>query len=118
MLFFILIFCNLVLTQEPCEGTCLSEEQTIEVFDGLKECEFNENKNNEKINLLNEQVLLLEQKSLNDSLIIKQYEYQLKLNNDLIKLVKPKWYENKYLWFFAGFCTMYISTEAASNIGN
>ena len=24
------------------------------------------------------------------------------LYNDLIKEIKPKWYDNKYLWFFGG----------------
>ena len=38
---------------------------------------------------------------LNQSLI-EDYKKQLELKEDMIDLVKPKWYENKYLWFFGG----------------
>jgi hypothetical protein len=29
-------------------------------------------------------------------------EKQIKIKEDMIKTIKPKWYENKYLWFFGG----------------
>ena len=48
--------------------------------------------------------------TFNDSLMIFQLENQLKLKNDLIKEVTPKWYENKYLWFGYGVCTILIPT--------
>ena len=33
--------------QEPCEGTCLSEEETTNLFNNIKELEFDLNKSNE-----------------------------------------------------------------------
>ena len=115
-LFFLIICSNLILTQEPCDGTCLSEEETKNLFNNIQECEFDKEKCEKKVLNLNDQILILNQYIENDSLIVSQLEYQLKLKDDMIKLVKPKWYENKYLWFFMGFFTFYGATEAASNI--
>ena len=46
----------------------------------------------------------------NDSLVIEAKNKQIHLlserdksNEKLVKLVKPKWYEHKYLWFVIGF---------------
>ena len=33
---------------------------------------------------------------------VKLCEVQIKIKEDMIKTIKPKWYENKYLWFFGG----------------
>ena len=32
----------------------------------------------------------------------KLYEEQIKIKEDMIKTIKPKWYHNRYLWFFGG----------------
>ena len=85
-----ILLCSFVFTQEiePCEGTCLSEEETKSLFNNIQELEFNL----EKAKTLN-----LEYEGL-----MKDYETQIKLKDDMIQLVKPKWYENRYLWFFGG----------------
>jgi len=85
-----ILLCSLAFTQEvePCEGTCLSEEETKNLFNNIQELEFNL----EKAKTLN-----LEYEGL-----MKDYETQIKLKDDMIQLVKPKWYENRYLWFFGG----------------
>ena len=33
---------------------------------------------------------------------IEDYKLQIKLKDDMIQVVKPKWYENKYIWFGLG----------------
>jgi hypothetical protein len=33
---------------------------------------------------------------------VRLCEVQIKIKEDMIKTIKPKWYENKYLWFFGG----------------
>ena len=83
-----ILLCSFVFTQEVCEGTCLSEEETKNLFNNVQELEFNL----EKAKTLN-----LEYEDL-----MKDYETQIKLKDDMIELVKPKWYDNKYLWFFGG----------------
>ena len=83
-----ILLCSFIFTQEVCEGTCLSEEETKNLFNNIQELEFNL----EKAKTLN-----LEYEDL-----MKDYETQIKLKDDMIELVKPKWYDNKYLWFFGG----------------
>ena len=43
-----------------------------------------------------------------DSQIISNYIEQLKLKEDLIKELKPKWYDNKYLWYSMGVASMLL----------
>ena len=51
-----------------------------------------------------------EESSNVDSLLIEAKDSQIRLlkardemNEKLVKLVEPKWYENQYLWLFIGF---------------
>ena len=89
-------------TQEICEGTCLSEEETKGLFNNIQELEFN---------LEKAQTLNTEFESL-----MKDYETQIKLKDDMIELVKPKWYDNKYLWFFGGMIITSGSVYLAGQI--
>ena len=97
-----ILLCSFVFTQEVCEGTCLSEEETKNLFNNIQELEFNL----EKAKTLN-----LEYEDL-----MKDYETQIKLKNDMIELVKPKWYDNKYLWFFGGIILTSGSVYLAGQI--
>ena len=94
-----LLLCSFIFTQEvdslsvqevvvPCEGTCLSEVETKNIFNNIQELEFNLNKATQ---------INIEYESL-----MKDYETQLKLKDDMIKTIKPKWYHNRYLWFGFG----------------
>jgi len=85
-----MLLCSFIFTQEieQCEGTCLSDEETKNLFNNIQELEFNLDK---------AKTLNLEYESL-----MKDYEIQIKLKEEMIDLVKPKWHENKYLWFFGG----------------
>jgi len=88
--------------EEPCIGTCLSEEETKNLFNNIQECEFNLDKCLKTSENLNEQIYMYIQ---SDSLYqsqIEDYKKQLELKEEMIDLVKPKWYENKWLWFGLG----------------
>jgi hypothetical protein len=99
-----ILLCSFVFTQEvePCNGTCLSEEETKNIFNNIQELEFN---------LEKAQTLNTEFESL-----IKDYETQVKLKDEMIELVKPKWYDNKYLWFFGGILITSGSVYLAGQI--
>ena len=97
-----ILLCSFVFTQEVCEGTCFSEEETKNLFNNIQELEFNL----EKYKTLN-----LEYESL-----VKDYETQIKLKDEMIELVKPKWYDNKYLWFFGGILITSGSVYLAGQI--
>ena len=42
--------------------------------------------------------MYIQQDSLNQ-VLIKDYKKQLEFKEEIIKLVKPKWYDNKYFGF-------------------
>ena len=99
LLIFLLSF---VISQEPCEGTCLSEEETKNIYNNIQELQFDVEKYKEIEKNLNSQIYMYIQ---SDSLYqsqIKDYKKQLEMKEEMIDLVKPKWYDNKYLWFFGG----------------
>ena len=65
--------------QEPCLGTCLSEEETKNLFNNIQECEFNLEKCSKANENLNEQIYMYIQ---SDSLYVSQiedYKKQLEL---------------------------------------
>ena len=100
-LLFILLM-SLTFTQEPCDGTCFSEEEVINITNNIKELEFNLEKELKINENLNSQIYMyIQSDSLYKSQII-DYKKQLEFKEEIIKLVKPKWYDNKYLWFFGG----------------
>ena len=58
------------MSQEPCEGTCLSEEETINITNSLKEFEFKDSTNTIIISNLNDQIKLYMEQHANDSLLV------------------------------------------------
>jgi len=101
-LLLIILTLSLIFSQEPCEGTCLSEEDTINLFNNIQECEFELEKSKEINENLNSQIYMyIHSDSLYQSQI-EGYKRQLELKEDMIDLVKPKWYHNRYLWFGLG----------------
>ena len=98
----ILLMVSFLIPQEPCAGTCLSEEETINLFHNIQELEFKDSTNTEIIENLNSQIYMYIQ---SDSLYksqIEDYKTKLQYKDEMIELVKPQWYENKYLWFGMG----------------
>ena len=98
----ILLMFSFVFVQEPCEGTCLSEEESINITNNIQELQFNLDKSLKINENLNSQIYMYIQ---SDSLYqsqIEDYKKQLELKEEMIDLVKPKWYENKWLWFGLG----------------
>ncbi len=119
----LLISLTFLMSQEPCEGTCLSEEQTINITNSLKELEHKDSTNTLIISNLNDQVKLYIEQHANDSLLISLNEQKslllnerIKLYDELIKEVKPKWYENKWLWFTIGVLTTAGSIKIAGEL--
>tara|TARA_Y100000593_G_scaffold86988_1_gene166696 strand:- start:745 stop:1107 length:363 start_codon:yes stop_codon:yes gene_type:complete len=117
-LLLILLMFSFIFTQEPCEGTCLSEEETTNLFNNIKELEFDKNKYLEINKNLEKEIFMYIQK---DSLYLSQiedYKNVISLKNEMISLVKPKWYENRYLWFFFGVALTATSVKLAGEIND
>ena len=113
---FILLLFSFIFTQEPCEGTCFSEKEVVNITNNIKELEFKLEKTKEIEGNLNSQIYMYIQ---SDSLYksqIKDYKNQLIWKEEMIDLVKPKWYDNKYLWFFGGIIITSGSVYLAGQI--
>ena len=104
---FLLIF-SLLFPQEVCEGECYTDEeaQNIELY--ITELEQKSSSDSLVIGNLQEQIQLYLQQTNIDSTIIENYIEQLKLKEDYIKELKPKWYDNKYLWYSMGVASMLL----------
>ena len=114
-LLFILLM-SFSITQEVCEGTCFSEEEVLNITNNIKELQFDVEKYKEiEVNLNSQIQTYLEQERLNQ-LLIDDYKKQLEMSEEMIKLVKPKWHENKYLWFFGGIIITSGSVYLAGQI--
>ena len=111
----ILLLCSFIFTQEPilneelgepcppvCEGTCLSEEETQGLFDNIKELQFDLEKSVEIQENLKFQIEDCDQIIMDYDEGMRLCERQIKIKEDMIKTIKPKWYENRYLWFGLG----------------
>ena len=85
-----------------CEGTCLSEEETQGLFNNIKELEFKREVCESAYTNLESQIKDYDKLTMDYEESVRLCERQIKIKDDMIKTIKPKWYENKYLWFFGG----------------
>ena len=112
----ILLMFSFVFLQEPCEGTCLSEEESVNITNNIQELQFDLDKQLKINENLNSQIYMyIQNDSLSQSLI-SDYKNQLVWKEEMIDLVKPKWYDNKYLWFFGGIIITSGSVYLAGQI--
>ena len=119
LLIFSFLFSQTIVEEEECfTGSEIQEIElhisTLEQSDSLNVIEINELKSiiqlykekddNNKVwlDLQNKKIDLLDKRIL--------------LYDDLIKEVKPKWYENKWLWFTIGVVTTAGTLKLASDI--
>ena len=112
---FLLIF-SLIFTQEPCNGECYTDEEVQNIGLYISKLEHKTEYDSLVVKNLEEQIQLYIEESVIDSQIIANYIEQLKLKDELIKEIKPKWHENKYLWFGMGIATMIVPIWAIGQI--
>ena len=112
---FLLIF-SLLFPQEVCEGECYTDEeaQNIELY--ITELEQKSNSNSLIVKNLEEQLELYLQQTQIDSGIIANYIEQIALQEEFMKELKPKWHENKYLWYSMGVLSMIVPIWAVGQI--
>tara|TARA_R100001594_G_scaffold1981_1_gene8176 strand:- start:385 stop:762 length:378 start_codon:yes stop_codon:yes gene_type:complete len=107
-LLLILLMCSFSFTEEidpnvvPCEGTCFSEEEVQNMFNNIKELQFKRETCESAYSNLESQIKDYDKLTMNYEESVRLCEVQIKIKEDMIKTIKPKWYENKYLWFFGG----------------
>ena len=108
-LIYILLLVGFLYGQSEGETISVPKSDVIEWANKLKQYETSDSLQTSLISDLELQVKKLEENSTLDSLIISTRLHQidlLKETNQLykekIKVVKPKWHENKWLWFTYG----------------
>ena len=119
----ILLCFSFVLTQEPCIGTCYTEEEEQNIELHISTLEQQDSLNVITIKELKSMIKLYEEKDQNSQVYLnlqieknKLLDDRIKLYNDLVKEVKPKWYENKWLWFGLGVMVTAGSVKLAGEI--
>ena len=103
--------------------TTWTDEQILNIANRIKELEYSDSVNTEQLALYEQLVLQYDVQTNLDSLYINYQKQQiglLRVNEELyrkqLQIVKPAWYKNKYLYFFYGFGTLYLSSYVAGNI--
>ena len=113
MILIILLTIGLIFPQNTYEFT---EEEVKSLYNSIQELENADSTNQKIIKNLNEQIYMYIQQTEIDSTIIENYIEQLKLKEDFIKELKPKWHENKYLWYSMGVLSMIVPIWAVGQI--
>ena len=113
---FFLIFCvtfSFILRAQECP---LSNEEHLAIYNKIKSYEYSDSLNAEIVLNLESQINDYMSAAKNDSLIIEYQKLELELKDKLIQQVKPKWYENKYIYWIYGAGTVIVSSWAVSNV--
>jgi hypothetical protein len=98
----LILLLSFTFTQEPCEGTCFSEEEVQNMFSNIKALEFKRETCESAYANLESQIKDYDKLTMDYEESVRLCEVQIKIKEDMIKTIKPKWHENKYLWFFGG----------------
>ena len=100
-----------------------TEEEVLGFTNTIKELELKDSLNVSLVDDLESQIKLFEENSVVDSMLIANKTMQLNLLKDTnelleqkVKLVRPKWYENKWLYFTYGVVLTATSVKLAGQI--
>ena len=122
---YILLFVSVLFGQTEEETITLPKSDIIEWANRLQGFEKADSLSQVAISDLESVVFKLEENAYMDSLIIEKRELQIsllketnELYKDKVKLVKPKWHENKWLWFVYGVSATAVSVNLAGQITN
>ena len=100
-----------------------TEEEVLGFTNTIKELELKDSLNVSLVDDLESQIKLFEENSVVESMLIANKTLQINLLKDTnklleqkVKLVRPKWYENKWLYFTYGVLGTAISVRLAGQI--
>ena len=88
----------------------LSQEEMLGIANNIKELQHSDSSKSVQISIYEDLVKEMDNQIKSDSLIIVKKDGQIGLlkerdvaNEKLVDLVKPKWYEHRYIWLAIGF---------------
>ena len=120
-----ILFVGLLFAQDVQEPKTYSftEEQVLGFTNAIKELELKDSLNISLVEDYEAMVKRLEATAVIDSMLIANKTTQLTLLKDTnklleqkVKLVRPKWYENKWLYFTFGVALTATSVKLAGQI--
>ena len=85
-----------------------TDEEMVKLYTAIQKLEYSDSLNQNIIKNLNEQIYMYIHQTEIDSQMIENYKEQLRLKEEFIKELKPKWYDNKYLWYSLGIASMVV----------
>ena len=105
--------------------TTLTDEQVLGIANQIKELQYSDSTKSVQITIYDELIKKYESQMNVDSLLIVAKDKQIvsiKAQNDanvkMVKLAKPSWYENKWLYFTYGAAAVIIPTYFAIQIAD
>ena len=109
----ILLIVSMLIPQQTYTFT---EEEVKSLYNSIQQLEQSDSLNQKIIENLNEQIYMYIQQNEIDSTIIENYKEQIALQEEMLKEIKPKWYDNKYLWYSMGIASMIVPIWAIGQI--
>ena len=92
------------------QDVTLTQKEMINIANNIKELQADSARIANSLSICEELVSKMEEQAKVDSLLLDAKDKQINLlktrdemNEKLVELVKPKWYENQYLWLGIGF---------------
>ena len=122
-----ILFVGLLFAQDIQEPKTYSftEDQVLGFTNAIKELELKDSLNVSLVSDYEAMVKRLEATAAIDSMLIANKTFQISLLKDTnklleqkVKLVKPKWYENRWLYFTFGVALTATSVKLAGQIVN
>ena len=92
------------------QDVTLTQKEMINIANNIKELQADSARIANSLSICEELVSKMEEQAKVDSLLLDAKDKQINLlktrdemNEKLVELVKPKWYESQYLWLVIGF---------------
>ena len=100
-----------------------SNEEVLNIANQIKELQYSDSIKTVQIENLEKQIVGYKKQSEIDSLLLQHKDFQIgllnervKLYEEQVKLVKPKWYESKYIYWIQGSAMILIGSWVSSNV--
>ena len=100
-----------------------SNEEVLGIANQIKELQYSDSIKTVQIENLEKQIVGYKKQAEIDSLLLRHKDFQVgllnercKLYEEQVKLIKPKWYESKYIYWFQGSAMILIGSWVSSNV--
>ena len=100
-----------------------SNEEVLGIANQIKELQYSDSIKTVQIENLEKQIVGYKKQAEIDSLLLQHKDFQIglldersKLYEEQVKLVRPKWYESKYIYWIQGSAIILIGSWVSSNV--